>query len=276
MGMPMDLVLVRHGQSETNVAAHASRHGDDSWLEHPEYRERHPSLAHLTDLGVEQAHQAGTWTRHNLGETFDRYYVSAYTRALETAAQLQLPQARWHIDARLREHEYGREAQPTAGERQHQDLVDSARMHSSSPFFARRVGGESMAEVVERVRDMLDTLHRDADGKRVIVVCHGQLMRAFHVALARLTPQAYAGWLTSTEVADRIHNGQVFHYTRRLDPGATPAGELAPHFTGWRSISATDLSLCDPAWRPLHRPVFDNEELLALAAQTPPRIIDGR
>jgi hypothetical protein len=121
---------------------------------------------------------------------------------------------------------------------------------------------------------VLDTLHRETDGQRVLVVCHGQLMRAFHFAIARPTPQAYADWLASSRPGDRILNGQVFHYTRRLDPDDACA-ELARHVTSWRSISTTDLSLCDPAWRRLHRPMFSNEALLELVAQTPPRIIDG-
>jgi hypothetical protein len=122
----------------------------------------------------------------------------------------------------------------TSHDRQQPWFLESERLRESSPFFWRPVGGESTAEVVERVRNMLDTLHREADGKRVrvLVVCHGHLMRAFHVALARLTPQAYAELLQSTSPADRTHNGQVFHYTRRLDPHAQ-AGELAPHLTWW-------------------------------------------
>ena len=266
MGMPADLVLVRHGQSEGNVAVHASRAGDERYVTDSVFKARHSSHWRLTDLGITQAQQAGAWVRANVGSRFDRYYVSAYARALETAGHLGLPDAAWFIDARLREREWGREDLLSAAEREL--AVESRRERASTPFFWRPLNGESMADVCMRVRDFHETLHRETSGARVIVVCHGELMEAFRTTIERLTPQEYAAWTGSKDPFERINNGQVFHFSRR-DPAT---GELSPHLSHWRSVSTSDLSLCDPSWRQLRRPVLTNAELLALA-ELEPRLI---
>jgi len=61
----------------------------------PEFKKKHSSTYRLTDKGVEQAKVTGAWIRENIGDTFDRYYTSEYVRAMETAAYLGLPNARW-------------------------------------------------------------------------------------------------------------------------------------------------------------------------------------
>src|SRR5438874_4087686 len=72
MTMPLDLVLVRHGESEGNVAFASSRLGDHSHFT-PEFLARHSSKWRLTDKGREQAHAAGEWLRGHLAPAFDRY-----------------------------------------------------------------------------------------------------------------------------------------------------------------------------------------------------------
>jgi bisphosphoglycerate-dependent phosphoglycerate mutase len=34
----------------------------------------------LTDIGIKQAIQAGSWIKENIGENFDRYYTSEFVR----------------------------------------------------------------------------------------------------------------------------------------------------------------------------------------------------
>jgi len=286
--MPVDLLLVRHGESEGNVAVHASKRGDDTHILNPEFRERHSSMWRLTEQGVAQAQQAGAWIRENFpvsasndldgadadegfgdavpAGSFDRYYVSAYTRALETAAHLNLPQARWFISPNLRERERGTEDLLSREEREL--LVESARVRKATPLYWRPLNGESIADTCTRVRDLFATLHREVPEGRVIVVCHGEVMEAARVLLERLTPDEYAAWTDSKDPADRIHNGQVFHYTRR-DP---VTGAISKHLNWKRSICTSDLSLCDPSWRTVTRPVFDNQALLDIVQRTP-RII---
>src|ERR1700722_18361885 len=82
MAMPLDLVLIRHGESEGNVAFGKSRQGDDSHFT-PKFLTRHSSHWRLTTRGAHQARCAGDWLRENVAESFDRYYVSEYLRAME-------------------------------------------------------------------------------------------------------------------------------------------------------------------------------------------------
>jgi broad specificity phosphatase PhoE len=64
MAMPVDLVLVRHGESEGNIAHALSKSGDDRHYT-PEFRARHSSTWRLSDRGVEQARIASASLRPN-------------------------------------------------------------------------------------------------------------------------------------------------------------------------------------------------------------------
>src|SRR6185436_2831339 len=100
MTMPIDLVLVRHGQSEGNAAKRRSEAGDHSAFTEA-FKNRHSSSFRLTKLGREQAHLAGKWLRaefYDRGIAFDRCITSEYLRAVETAALLELPDAEWRTD----------------------------------------------------------------------------------------------------------------------------------------------------------------------------------
>lgn len=59
-----ELVLIRHGESEGNVARQKSLQGDDS-LFYGEFKNRHSSNWRLTDRGRQQALAAGEWLREN-------------------------------------------------------------------------------------------------------------------------------------------------------------------------------------------------------------------
>ncbi len=87
-----------------------SRNGDHS-LYSGEFLKRHSSQWRLTDEGREQAKIAGEFIRKEMkllseqhGSQFQlyRHYVSEYIRAQETAARLELPNARWFSEVFLR------------------------------------------------------------------------------------------------------------------------------------------------------------------------------
>lgn len=108
---PIDLVLVRHGESEGNIAQDQSKLGDDSLWEKENFKNRHTSQyrcvncalllsavgrpllvlqpqcspymdlnRRLTDLGRKQAQTAGDYIRKHITKKFDRYYCSEYIR----------------------------------------------------------------------------------------------------------------------------------------------------------------------------------------------------
>lgn len=259
MTLPLDLVLVRHGESEGNVAIDASKSGDDHWVVDEQFAARHSSHWRLTELGIQQAEQAGAWIRAEIGEHFTRCYTSSYVRAMETAAHLGLPDARWYVEPLLRERERGSEDLLSAQERT--TLTESAQVHGAAPLLWRPLGGESIADVIVRLRSMLDTLHRELSDGSALLVCHGEVMEALLVLLTRMHEEAYTSWSVSRHPFERIHNGQVWHFSRR-DPHSSA---IAPHVTWWRSVCTSDLSLCDPTWKEIQRPVYDNEALLKAA-----------
>src|SRR5215218_5309111 len=91
--LPIDVVLVRHGESEGNEATRRAREGDPSQLE--SLRGRHSSFWRLTDEGIAQARRSGAWLRDAFPNGFDRYFTSEYVRAMETAAHLEIPGSEW-------------------------------------------------------------------------------------------------------------------------------------------------------------------------------------
>ena len=103
----LDLVLLRHGESEGNVARSRSKTGDHSYYA-GEFKNRHSAMWRLTDKGREQAESAGTWLHKENLNVFDRYYVSEYLRAMESAARLNLHDSTWYAEMLLRERDWGK------------------------------------------------------------------------------------------------------------------------------------------------------------------------
>src|ERR1700675_4535998 len=95
MSLPINLVLVRHGQSEGNAAKRRSEKGDHTAYSE-EFKDRHSSSFRLTDKGKQQAVAAGQLLETLFPKGFDRYYTSEYARAKETAALLAIPEAKWY------------------------------------------------------------------------------------------------------------------------------------------------------------------------------------
>jgi broad specificity phosphatase PhoE len=92
MAMPIDLVFVRHGQSEANIVQVADKDGFAHEM-HEEVNERPDWEQRLSRLGIQQAHKAKDWVDQNLGgaESFDFRYFSPFLRTRETAAYIGGP-----------------------------------------------------------------------------------------------------------------------------------------------------------------------------------------
>ena len=264
MTMPLDLVLVRHGESEGNVAFGLSRHGDNSHYT-PEFLTRHNSKWRLTDQGRQQAAAAGAWLRAEVSPAFDRCYVSEYVRALETAAHLRFADAVWYREFYLRERDWGALDLLTFQERRDRYGEDLKRRELDT-FFWTPPNGESMATLCLRIDRVLTTLHRECTDQRVLIVCHGEVMWGFRVRLERMAPERYRLLDQSRDPLDKIHNCQVLHYTRR-DP---ESGAVAAHLNWMRSVCPWDPKRSSNEWETISRERFTNEELLKVVAQTPP------
>jgi len=268
--MPIDLVLVRHGESEGNHAFALAAQGDLRYFTPGSpFLQRHGSRWRLTARGREQARAAGAWVRQHIGPYFDRYLASEYLRAMETAAYLELPEAHWHCEFYLRERDWGK-FDLIPFEQRRREYAEDMRRQSLDRFFWSPPDGESMATLCLRIDRVLGTLHRECADKRVILVCHGEVMWAFRVRLERISQQEYQRLDYSRDILDKIHNCHIMHYTRR-DPHT---GRVVP-FVGWfRSVCPWDMTRSRNEWQPIERRSYSNEDLLAVVEGTPPILTD--
>jgi broad specificity phosphatase PhoE len=273
--MPIDLVLVRHGQSEGNRVYELNK---EAKLEgknivdiigkeiHSQLLGRHSSVWRLTDKGIWQARCAGKWLRENGFFTFDRAFVSEYLRAQETAGYLGLDNVMWYRDLNLRERDWGQlENVAMLPPEEEKYYLPELRRLRRDGYFGAPPGGESMAHLSLRTGRVNDTLHRDCSNERVIMVCHGEVMMAYRVYNERMSQARFRVLDMSEDPFDIIHNAQILHYTRRNPQ----TDELAPHLMWFRSICPWDMNLSRNIWEEIKRPKFTNEELLAEAAAVP-------
>jgi alpha-ribazole phosphatase len=136
----MKIFLVRHGESEANVA---NRVSDD------------PSrLVSITQRGREQAEAAA---EKLCAISFTHAYVSEFPRAQQTAAIiLRHHDLALRIDARLNERRSGMDGLPV---NEFNDLI------RSDPLRYKPIRGESFLEQMQRLRSFLDDISvRHADG----------------------------------------------------------------------------------------------------------------
>ena len=105
MGMPLDLYVIRHGESEANVIINAGEQGDNSLYTQDNVTVPDRSWR-LTATGRKQADCIGRWLVAQQ-QLFDRYLVSPYVRTRETAATMALPKAKWEETRVLRERSWG-------------------------------------------------------------------------------------------------------------------------------------------------------------------------
>ena len=270
----MDLILIRHGESEGNVfhGQHAAQ-----WAHLAEqFGARHSSQWHLTDRGIMQAKRAGELIRKYFSGPpyFDFSYTSDYVRAFETAGHLGLPGVEWRRSPFLIERDWGVLDNLPHDERM-QRFADAMARHEREGIFWRATNGERLVDVMaSRIHRVMDTLHRECADKRVGMVCHGELMHAFRIVIERVPPEEYTPWYHMPDGSDwRIPNGGILHYTRR-----DPISGVPTSFMSWtRVLAPNDHDPAEPAWSPwrtIQRKKYSNDELLAIAQRDyPPRLV---
>lgn len=266
MSLPIDLVLVRHGQSEGNAAKRLSEQGDNTAYQ-AIFDNRHTRSLRLSQKGREQALIAGKWLVDEFYDSsigFDRFIVSEYVRAMETAALLDLPNAIWFRNFYLTERDWGDMESCPDSERAGK-FGDALRMRKIEPFFWRPPNGESFAELCLRLDRVLQTLHREDSEKRVIIVCHGEVMRCFRVLLERMPQQRFKELYLSKEKEDGVYNCEVLHYTRR-DP---ETGAIAAHANWMRRVRPNDSPIWNTGWQKIERPRYSNSDLIEITSQSP-------
>lgn len=196
MGMPNHIVFIRHGESEANVIQKRDKRGEDvTTQESLAVRRRIDYKQRLSKKGAEQVMQARNWINKNICEVgkFDSYFVSSFFRARETAAYISAnnPEIKWEIDDRLAERNWGVHGPLTIAERKERYEVTDKLMYED-PFHAAFEGGESIWGVKnERIRNLMNTWVREQDGKKILIVTHGDLIRAARVGIERILPEEF-------------------------------------------------------------------------------------
>jgi probable phosphoglycerate mutase len=172
-GWPEALWLVRHGESEGNVADVAARKAGASRLD----LDVNDIDVTLSALGQDQARALGERLAQLSPEECPTcVVVSPYRRARQTAdialtaAGLQaLPMT---VDERLRDREQGVLDRLTATGIRERFPEEAERRRYFGKFWYRPPGGESWADVAQRVRNALIDLRLDHEGERVLMVAH--------------------------------------------------------------------------------------------------------
>ncbi len=186
---PKRLYLVRHGQSQGNVARdHSEAHGlptigiDIRDVDVP-----------LSDFGHRQAEAAGRWFAGLADDQKPEVILSSpYLRARQTARHiceaggLAGGKARTIIDERLREREFGVfDGLTTLGirERYPEEAAHRTRL---GKFYHRPPGGESWADVILRLRSAMNSINLHYADRRVLIVCHQVVVLCMRYILEEL------------------------------------------------------------------------------------------
>ncbi|MCW2866228.1 MAG: Phosphoglycerate mutase [Marmoricola sp.] len=184
---PVELLLVRHGESEGNVAAARAHEAGAEEIDVP----ARDADVHLSDLGREQAaalgRAIGAWSHEDQPVALA---VSTYVRAQETArivldgAGLSLPT---RVDERLRDRELGVLDRLTFAGVQARFPEEAERRHWQGKFYHRPAGGESWVDVALRLRSWVGDLDRTAYAPGAGVTAPARLLVVAHdVVLALL------------------------------------------------------------------------------------------
>jgi broad specificity phosphatase PhoE len=189
---PALLVLVRHGQSQRNIVKKQNRfYLDDESRKSVKGVPDH--LIELTDEGRRQSAVTGASLRDTYG-TFDYIVHSGYRRTMQTLDEIltaYTPEERARMVVRhhlfVRERDGGHAYDMTDAEAQAAFPWLNDYWTTFGPFFARPPGGESLADVSQRVYAFLQKLTRTMAGRRVLVVTHGGTMWCFRYVLERWT-----------------------------------------------------------------------------------------
>ncbi len=234
------LVLVRHGESEGNVAAAtASR----DRLDVVPVTARDADVP-LSATGVEQATSLGLWLRGDgSGLRPGAVFSSPYLRAQQTA-QLAFGApddgaARDEglvplLDERLRDRELGVLDTLTGRGIVSRFPQEAERRRWLGKFYYRPPGGESWADLALRVRSFLLDLEVYGGPERVAVVCHDAVVLVFRyvcegyteeevLEIGRSTPVMNTGvTLLSREPGARRWSPTLFNSTEHLEQHGAP------------------------------------------------------
>jgi broad specificity phosphatase PhoE len=210
----VELLLIRHGESEGNVAATDARMAGAEVIAVP----ARDADVNLSGTGQDQAKALGA-ALARIAEEFrpDAVVSSPYARAFQTA-EIAVEAAGWpvkvQLDERLRDRELGILDRLTRLGVEKRYPEEAERREWLGKMYYRPPGGESWADVALRLRSVLDELNSLGSGHRVMLVCHDALIMLFRYVLEGMTEKELLDLAASTSVL----NASITRFVR-------PAGE---------------------------------------------------
>ena len=222
---PTVLLLVRHGESVGNVAAaDAERTGAETIAV-----QTRDADTPLSVRGGDQARALGAWLGALPPEQAPQsVWCSPYVRAAQTAAAaldasgLAVPV---RYDERLRDRELGIIDRLTRAGVSRRFPEEDARRHLLGKMYYRPPGGESWADVAQRLRSLLGDLVRAEDGRRVLVVTHDATVMLLRYVLEGLTEAQ----LMAEVRRHGVRNASVTRLLRQADGWQLDAFDVVDH-----------------------------------------------
>lgn len=203
----MKLFLVRHGQSRWNLENRFT-----GWKD-----------VDLTPLGEEEARQAAAILKK---EKIDEAFTSGLVRAQHTLEIILEANGLTHIpvtrDAALNERSYGEleglNKEETA-EKYGREQVHTWRRSFDVP----PPGGESLKDTYGRVIPYFESRIKPeiAGGRNVLIVAHGNSLRALIMYLERLSPEE----ITGREIATGVPLTYIFDKNMQVEKPEHPGDE---------------------------------------------------
>lgn len=177
---PKRIILVRHGQSEANV-------DKTIYSKIPDHEIK------LTLLGEQEALAAGAEIAELIGQETVHVYLSPFKRTRQTygkiSQSIQQNVVEIWEEPRIREQEFG-----------HWNMIDNraevfAERAQYGKFYFRLPGGESPADVYDRMSTFLESMHRAFERpdfpQNCLIVSHGAAIRVFMMRWFRLTVEEF-------------------------------------------------------------------------------------
>ncbi len=218
---PSTLWVVRHGESAGNVARDAALAEGRQSIG---IRIRDVDIP-LSPRGEMQSAALGRWfAAKPPHEQPSIILTSPYERAFRTAHILIEAAGFDHIpvytDERLREKEFGILDGLTGDGILARQPEQASLRRFLGKIYHRPPGGESWANVILRLRTLVDSMTREYAGERVLIVAHSVVVLCFRYILEHLTEAE----LLALDKGEDVANGSVTTYT--LDPNRGRHGAL--------------------------------------------------
>jgi broad specificity phosphatase PhoE len=195
---PLRIFLVRHGQSIGNV-------NKKNYNIIPDY------AINLTDMGIEQAIEAGRQLKQIIGDESVGVLSSPYYRARDTAKYIMqsvTPVAFYDEDPRLREHEFTAQLIDTDKEKWEQ-VCDEF-----SVFYYRFTSGESGADTFDRLSTLKIEMEKEFERSdyptNLIISGHGMAHRIFLMKWLKLKVEEF-------ECLKNPRNGEFYQLNLKGD-----------------------------------------------------------